>query len=185
MAAIESTILEIAVQKSKMNQPLTVAEGLQLANSLIRPGSKLESKVMMYMKKRGQVFTSGCGGTAPGSILGKGYWKSFCKQHHHLLISQRGVQFGHNHSEWCSFQNFKTVNKLVYKAMAKAGVAEKLPEAQWQNEKGEHVSKEMSVGEKVEYKVTHPDQILLCVDEVGNNTCQKDDRNKGVRNILH
>ena len=48
MAAIEPAILEIALQRGKMNQLLTVAEGLQLANSLIKPGSKLESKVMMY-----------------------------------------------------------------------------------------------------------------------------------------
>ena len=130
MASIEPAILKIAVQKSKMNQPLTVAEGLQLANSLIRPGSKLESKVMMHMKKRGQVSISGCGSTAPGNLLGKGYWKGFCKQHHHLLVSQRGVQFGHHHSEWCNFQNFQTMYELVYKAMVHAGVAEKLPEAQ-------------------------------------------------------
>ena len=42
-----------------MNQPLTVAEGFQLGNSLIRPGSKLESEVMKFMKKRGQLSTSG------------------------------------------------------------------------------------------------------------------------------
>ena len=137
----------------------------------------------MYMKKRGQVSTSGCGSTASANLLGKGYWKGFCKQHHHLLVSQRGVQFGHNHSEWCSHQNFKTMYELVYKAMSQAGVAEKLPEAQWQNEKGEHVSKEMTVREKGEYKVTHPDHILY-VDEVGNNTRQKDDGNKGGEKYL-
>ena len=73
--------------------------------------------------------------------------------------------------------------ELVYKARSQAGVAEKLPEAQWQNKKGERVSKEMSVGEKVEYKVTYPDHILY-VDEVGNNTCQKEDGNKGCEKYL-
>ena len=136
MTAIEPAIIEITVQKSKMNQPLTVAEGLQLANSLIRPGSILESKVMMFMNKRGQVATSGCGNTESANLLGKGYWRGFPKRYNHLLVSQRGVQFGHNRSELCSHQNFKTMYELVYKAMSQAGVAEKLPEAQWQNEKG-------------------------------------------------
>ena len=176
MAAIEPAILEIAIQRGKMNQPLTVAEGLRLANSLIKPGSKLESKVMTYLRKRGQL--SEGGSIVSGNLLGKGYWRGFRKQHHHLLVSQRGVQFGHNRSEWCNYQNFKTMYDLVYKAMEQASVAEKLPEAQWQNEKGEHVSKEMSVGQQVQYKITHPDHILY-VDEVGNNTCQKDDGNKG------
>ena len=67
--------------------------------------------------------------------------------------------------------------------MAHAGVAQKLPEAQWQNEIGEHVSKEKSVGEKVEYEITHPEHILY-VDKVGNNTCQKDDGNKGGEEYL-
>ena len=46
MAAVESAILEIAIQRGEMNQPLTVAEGLLLANSLIKSGSNLEKDVI-------------------------------------------------------------------------------------------------------------------------------------------
>ena len=42
MAPLESALLEIAIQIGKMNQPLTVNEGLQLANSMIKPGSNTE-----------------------------------------------------------------------------------------------------------------------------------------------
>ena len=39
------------------------------------------------------------------------------------------------------------------------------------------------MGEKVEYQVIHPDYILH-VDEVGNNTCQRDDGHKGGQKFL-
>ncbi len=57
--------------------------------------------------------------------------------------------------------------------MELAGVASKIPEAQWQNEIVNCVRKEEAVGEKVEYKVRHHDHIIY-EDEVGNNIFQKD-----------
>ena len=30
------------------------------------------------------------------------------------LVSQRGVEFGHNCSKWCSYKNFDTMYNLVY-----------------------------------------------------------------------
>ena len=44
MDPLESALLEIVIQMGKMNQPLTVNEGLQLANSMIKPGSNVEKK---------------------------------------------------------------------------------------------------------------------------------------------
>ena len=73
---------------------------------------------------------------------------------------------------------------LVYEAMHVAGVAEKLCLPEWQNEAGEKVSYESeATGEKVENRVTHPDHILH-VEEVGNNTCQRDDGHKGGQKFL-
>ena len=183
MEALEPAILEIAIQRGRMNQPLTVAEGLQLANSLIKKGSKTETEVMMYLKKRGQLTTVGSSTKIPSNLLGPGYWKGFRKRHKDKLVSQRGVQFGHNRSEWCSYKNFDTMYNLVYEAMAQAGVARKLPVKEWQNIRGEKVSIKDAVGEKVEYEITHPDHILY-VDEVGNNTNQRDDGSKGGQKFL-
>ena len=59
---------------------------------------------------------------------------------------------------------------LKYEAMEVAGVARKLPQAEWRNERDERVSsKAEAVGRKVEYEVTYPDHMLY-LDEVGNNT---------------
>ena len=41
MSSLEPAILEIFIQMGMMNQPLTVTEGLQLCNSLIKVGSSL------------------------------------------------------------------------------------------------------------------------------------------------
>ena len=184
MAPLEPIILEIALQKGRMNQPLTVEEGLHLSNSLIKPGSKIEKDVVSYLKKRRQYSIHGSKTKIPGMLLGPGYWRGFRARYHHRLVSKRGVQFGHNRSEWCKFENFEKMYNLVYEAMEIAGVAKKLPQPEWQNEKGEKVSnREEAVGEMIEYELTHPDHVLY-VDEVGNNTCQKDDGSKGGQKML-
>ena len=42
MTPLEPALLEIVIQRSKMNQPITVDEGLQLSNSMVKPGSNVE-----------------------------------------------------------------------------------------------------------------------------------------------
>ena len=178
MAPLEPALLEIVIQMGKMNQPLTVNEGLQLANSMIKPGSNIEKNVISYLKLRGQYKIDGSSTKSPGNLLGVGYWRGFSRRYKHQLVSKRGVQFGHNRSEWCKYTNFKIMYDLVYESMEIAGVAEKLPQPEWQNELGEKVGEENAVGEMVEYKVTYPEYILFA-DEVGNNKCQKDDGHMG------
>lgn len=88
MVMIEPAILEIAIQRGRMNQPLTVAEGLHLANSLIKPGSELEKDVVKYLQRRGQYSTNGSVTKLPGNLLGAGYWRGFRKRHYDKLVSQ-------------------------------------------------------------------------------------------------
>ena len=77
MAKLEPAILEIALQQGKMNQPLTVEEGLYLSNSLIKPGSKTEAAVISYLKRRGQYSTMGTSTKSTCMLLGTGYWAGF------------------------------------------------------------------------------------------------------------
>ena len=77
MSRLEPAILEIALQRGKMNQPLTVEEGLYLSNSLIKPNSQIEADVISYLKKRGQYCTTGSSTKTPGMLLGTGYWAGF------------------------------------------------------------------------------------------------------------
>ena len=112
-----------------------------------------------------------------------GYWDGFRKRYKHQLVSKRGVQFGHNRSDWCKYNNFKIMYDLVYESIEIAGVVEKLLEPECQDKFGMQVSEDNTVGEIVEYKVTHAEYILFA-DEVGNNTCQKDDGHVGGQKFL-
>ena len=58
----------------EMNRPLTVEEGLYLSNSLIKPGSKTETDVISYLKKRGQYSTDGSSTKTSGMLLAIIYW---------------------------------------------------------------------------------------------------------------
>ena len=56
MSAVEPAIFEIAIQRGEMDQLLIVS--LLLANSVIKPGSKLEKDVVIwYLKNRCQYST--------------------------------------------------------------------------------------------------------------------------------
>ena len=73
---------------------------------------------------------------------------------------------------------------LVYGAMHVSGVTEKLSHPEWQNEAGEKINGECEApGEKVEYRIVHPNYILH-VDEVGNNICQPNNGHKDGQKFL-
>ena len=152
MEKIEPALLQIVIQKGKMNQPLSVNEGLQLANSMIKVGSQTEKNVIAYLKGRKQYSLEGSSTKNPGNLLGTGYWAGFRRRYNHLLVSKKGVQFGHNRSEWCMYDNFESMYKLVYEAMHTAGVVQKLEVPEWQDGNGDRVHCQSdSEGEKVEY----------------------------------
>ena len=47
MDLLESVLLEIVIQMGKMTQPLAVNEILQLANSMIKPGSNVAKNLKL------------------------------------------------------------------------------------------------------------------------------------------
>jgi len=72
----------------------------------------------------------------------------------------------------------------VYESMVDAGVAVKLDAAAWFNKDGnEAPTEENSVGRQSSYKLTHPDLVLF-MDEVGDNTSQNNDGNVGGQKLL-
>ena len=81
-----------------------------------------------YLKSRDQYKIDGSSTKSPGNLFDLGYWHGFCRRYRHQLISKRGVQFGHNRSEWCKYNYFKIMYDLVYESMKIAGVTEKLVE---------------------------------------------------------
>ena len=51
MTEVEELLVEIALQKDSMKQPITAAEGLIMANSLIE-GTELEDRVKAYYREQ-------------------------------------------------------------------------------------------------------------------------------------
>lgn len=106
-------------------------------------------EMISYWDKRGQFCREGSPTRLIGCLLGIGYWSRFRQRHEHRLTSKKCVQFGHNMSEWCTYENFETMYSLVYEAMEHAGVAKKSPQPEWKNGKDQKVSSEAeAVGKK-------------------------------------
>ncbi len=57
----------------------------------------------------------------------------------------------------------------VYDAMVKAGVAEKLAEPMWVDDKQQLTNEENAFGQKATHLILRPDCVIF-VDEVGCNT---------------
>jgi hypothetical protein len=66
----------------------------------------------------------------------------------------------------------------VYDAMEKAGVAEKLSEPMWVDEKQLITEKENAFGQQETHLLIHPEYVIF-VDEVGCNTSQEGDGARG------
>ena len=102
MKEMEQVIVAIAVQKGKMNQSLTFSEGLQLVNDIIT-GTSCEGKVINFKRKKhcydvNKAINRGNSGVK--------YWKKVLKRNQDQLATKRGVKFGQDCSQWCTYENF-------------------------------------------------------------------------------
>ena len=74
--------------------------------------------------------------------------------------------------------------KAVYTAMVESGVAIMLDEEVQVNRQGQvTTNKDEAYGRKTSYLLTHPEMVLF-VDEVGDNTSQKNDGNIGGQKFI-
>ena len=159
MLDVEEVIVAIASQKAQMNQPITPKEGLELANSLIA-GTPVEKEIRKFHRYKKMFEVDD---VESPSLLKRGYWRGFMRRNNHRIYAQKGTKFSSIRSQWINWNNFKTMYDLVYAAMTKAGVA-------FKNKDDEYIMK-------------HPEYVLF-VDEVGNNTCMKDDGHFGGTKYL-
>ena len=97
MTKIEDGLVEIALQNESMNQPITVAEGLLLTNSLI-VGTEIEDRVMDYYQERKYFddedeYCDKQNGEEQKSSLRAGYWSEFMHWYGHKIVTKRGRKF--------------------------------------------------------------------------------------------
>jgi hypothetical protein len=75
MQAIEPYLVAIIIKLANMRIPITTAQGLQLANSLIN-GTRFKEEVHQFEKLNLR---------SASSELGRGYWRGFLKQNKNLI----------------------------------------------------------------------------------------------------
>lgn len=148
-------------------QPITLSEGLALANSLIQDKPIQQTLNTFQLSKKAN---------ATGQVSNK-YWKQFIKRYKNLLDVNKGVKLSSKRSEWETYQNLEKIYSLVFEQMINYGVARRLEEPDWYsvNEEGEKVVPEDErVGLKIKIEITHP-QWILFGDETGTDISQKSD----------
>jgi hypothetical protein len=93
-----------------MRIPISVAEGLLLANSLIS-GTETKKILDQWREKHSMPFR-----LDKKQELGKGYWRGFMTRNSQLITSKRGVKFESKRADdWCIYLSFSSMYDEVYK----------------------------------------------------------------------
>jgi hypothetical protein len=168
MADIEGHLLAAILCRAALRQPVSCAEGLELANSLI--GGTITQLDLMTWKKAN--LKNGPDNDSFGS-LGTGYWQNFCRRNRNLISAKKAVRVDSKRADWCRLHNFED----MYERLWEAGIAEKLDEAVWRDKyKNIVVAQGEVYGRKTQYSLLHPEYLVM-VDEVEENISQKGDGN--------
>jgi hypothetical protein len=100
MLEVEPYLVELIIKLAEMRQPITTAQGLQLANSLIN-GTSIKGKIIEWKKRNCHAFKVGKGKLE----LGEGYWRSFMRRNRHLIRAKKAVKFDNKRAQWCNYLN--------------------------------------------------------------------------------
>ena len=87
MLAIEPYMVELIHQLARMRNPISVSDGLRLANSLIS-GTKIGDSVNSWRQTHSSAYRSN-----KNPKLGMGYWTGFIKRNKELVTARLGVKF--------------------------------------------------------------------------------------------
>ncbi len=95
------------------------------------------------------------------------------------------MRFDSFREDWCTMENFEAMYEDIYARMVDSGVATKAPNPVWASKEGMVVeTKDEAWGRQTKYLLTRPDYVVF-VDEVGDNTSQKNDGNIGGTNMCY
>lgn len=180
--ALDGPLLELILALADMRQCITAAQGLLLANSLIK-GEEIEDEIRKF-KLEMKYNTDMNGKNKDGALLGDAYWRSFLARNRDRLVSKKGRKFAVSRDQWCIWTNFADMYDNVYEAMTEAKVAEKLETPAFMDKKGNIVDNEKDAyGRKCTHKLIEPSMCLVA-DETGANTAMKGDGHVGGRRFL-
>jgi len=93
---IESTVVRLIIQLSRICQCLTPSQGLSLVKLLIKDtpvqGDLISFKATFYSNADGEV--------------GSSYWRTFMKRNGHLIVSKKGQKHELDRASWSTYHNF-------------------------------------------------------------------------------
>jgi len=101
------------------------------------------------------------------------------------VTPKKAVHFDSTHNDWCTVPNFMTMYEEMYEAMVQSGVAIKQNKEVVVDRDGKVVqrSEDLAFEKKNKYLLLHPDLVLF-IDEVGDNMSHKNDGNVGSQKFL-
>jgi hypothetical protein len=111
--------------------------------------------------------------------------KTFAGAMQRILKGENAVTFALKRDDWCTKENFAELYDDIFTTMVRAGVTMELPKHVFQDKEGNTFLYDdpKRLGRKTKYKLTHPERVLF-VDEVGENTSQKQDGHIGGRKLV-
>lgn len=174
--AVEPTLCCILAYASRLGQYVSQRQCIDIVNELIK-GKEIGRQVVEWKRRfnpsviqRLQVDRN----FSPKEEVGWGWLVGFCKRYPEIT-SKYITNVKHYRSTWSTHAMLSDMYNIVYSLFLDWGLAEKLPEPQWQDEEGNEVPEHDALGCKVEYKLLYPDRILT-MDETGDKGNQADDK---------
>jgi hypothetical protein len=158
MVGIKAHLLGIILRRAALRHPVSCAEGLELANSLIEGTAHqlclIEWK-KKYLKKGELDVTFG--------FLGARYWQNFCRRNHDIIYAKKTVLFDSKRDDWCRYDNFSDMYDDVYGRLHEMGIAKKLSEAVWRDRDNNIVTEADAYGQKTAYSLipTQAHQLIM------------------------
>ena len=102
--------------KQEAGQPISVSEGLALANSFI-DGEHIQQNLKVFQKSKQK---------NPNGLISRRYCQQFVKRHANYLEAIKGHRVASNRTEWVTYDNIARMYDLVYDQMIVSDVARRL-----------------------------------------------------------
>jgi hypothetical protein len=91
MAEVEPYLVQLIVQLANMRTPITAAQGLELAKSLIS-GTNVENEIMDWKSNNCHAYKLASVSGYENKKLGLGYGRSFLRRNGHLIRTKKSSQ---------------------------------------------------------------------------------------------
>ena len=176
---IEPKILMLIKCMNNIKRSLTLTDGINLVNDLIKDTPVQKALIEWKMKRK----------CIPNNEInlgkiGLGYFQNFLSRHWMYLKQKSISEYAIDRSNFTTYLNFADMYNHIERILLLSNVARRLDQAVNMNEAGETVTDEKDgYGFKVPIEIHRPDMCLV-LDECGCNLSQENDGRVGKETYL-